>query len=104
MPSSACKKKFLSCAFDVASSSGEADPPYLSQFLRRLLCVRDSIVDFEPIERRRFLRIKPEFLGLFDEDLVLLQIVVKTAGFHLFTPAFDFRWGFLFAGLGEPLD
>jgi hypothetical protein len=38
--------------------------PCPARHLRRLLRVRDSIVDFEPLERRGLGRIKPELPGL----------------------------------------
>src|SRR5947199_2177788 len=70
--------------------------------LRGLLRVRNSIVDFEPLERCRFGRIESEFLDLFAEELALFRMIVETACLHFFSPAFDFVRRFLFAVLVEP--
>lgn len=72
--------------------------------LRCLLRVRDSIVDFEPFECRRLLRLEPEFPGRFDKEITLLQVVVETTGFHFLAPAPDLRRRFLLAGLIKPFD
>ncbi len=54
--------------------------------LRRLLRVRDSIVDFKPLERCCLCRIEPEFFDLFAEELALFRMVVEAAGLNLFGP------------------
>jgi hypothetical protein len=72
--------------------------------LCRLPRVRNSIVDLQPLERRRLRRIEPKFLALFDKELVLFQIVVETAGLHFFAPAFDLRRCFLLAASVEPFN
>jgi hypothetical protein len=72
--------------------------------LRRLLRVGNSIVHFQPLERRRFRRIESEFLDLFAEELLLFGMIVKAACLNLISPAFDFLRCFLFACLVKPFD
>src|SRR5439155_26088531 len=65
---------------------------------------RDSIVDLQPLERCRLLRVEPEFLHLFGEEIALFRMVVETACLYLFSPTFDFLRLFLLAALVEPFD
>ena len=57
---------------------------------RSLLRVRDSIVDFQSLERCGLRRIEAEFLPLFAEEVTLFWMVVETACLHFFSPMFDF--------------
>jgi hypothetical protein len=72
--------------------------------LRRLPRVRNSIVNFQPVERRCLGRIQPKLFAFCDEIVVLLQIVVETAGFNPLAPALDFRPCFLLAASVEPFN
>ncbi|HEY5991679.1 MAG TPA: hypothetical protein VIU10_03795, partial [Candidatus Udaeobacter sp.] len=83
--------------------------PHLRQsalplLLRGLLRVRDSIVDFQPLECRGLFRMQSEFSDLFAEEVAFFRMIVETACLHLFGPAFDFFRRFLFAALIELLD
>ena len=78
--------------------------PCPARHLRRLLRVRDSIVDFQPLECRGLDRIEVEILGLLAKEIALLRIVVETAGLHLFGPSSDFLRRFRLAALSEPFD
>src|SRR5207247_10401051 len=72
--------------------------------LRRLLRVRNSVVYLQPVECCGLFGIQPEFLGFFDEELALFQVVVDTAGFDLFAQALAFRWRFRLSDSIVPLD
>jgi hypothetical protein len=76
----------------------------LRRDLRCLLRVRDSIVDFQPLECRGLDRIEVELLGLLAKEIARLRIVVETAGLHLFGPSSDFLRRFRLAALIEPFD
>ena len=78
--------------------------PFPARHPRRLLRVRDSIVDFQPLECRGLDRIEVEILGLLAKEIALLRIVVETAGLHLFGPASDFLRRFRLSALIEPFD
>ena len=78
--------------------------PCPARHLRRLLRVRDSIVDFQPLECRGLDRIEVEILGLLAKEIALLRIVVETAGLHLFGPSSDFPGRFRLAALIQPCD
>ena len=91
-------------AIRLPSSSGEADPPYVSQLLRRLLRAAHSVIDFQPLECRRLCRIESKFFAFLCEEIALFRMAIKTAGLHLFGPAFDFLRRFLLAACTEPFD
>jgi hypothetical protein len=78
--------------------------PCPARHLRRLLRVRDSIVDFQPLERCGLDRIEAELLGLLAKEIALLRIVVETAGLRLFGPSSDFLRRFRLAASMEPFD
>src|SRR5439155_26159489 len=73
----------------------QGETPCSARDLRRLLRVRDSVVDVKPLERCCLFRIDPQFLDLFPEELALFWMVVEAAGFHLLEPASDFLRRFL---------
>lgn len=68
------------------------------------LLVRDSVIDFQPLERCCFRGIEAEFFDLFAEELPLFRVIVEAARLDLVSPAFDFFGRFLFACLVEPFD
>src|SRR5437660_6179984 len=67
--------------------------------LRRLLGVRNSIVDFQPLERCRFRGIEAKFLHLFAEEIAFFRMTVETAFLHFVSPTVDFLGSLLFAVL-----
>jgi hypothetical protein len=78
--------------------------PCPARHLRRLLRVRDSIVDFQPLECRGLDRIEAELLGLFSEEIAFSGIVKEALGLHFFGPSPDFLRRFLLAASIEPFD
>src|SRR6266550_798812 len=68
----------------------------------RLRCVprmRNSVVDFQPLECCRFLRVEPEFPDLFTEEFALFRMIVETACLHLVSPTFNLLRRFILAAL-----
>src|SRR5213592_4440698 len=78
--------------------------PCSARDLRRLLRVRDSVVDFKPLERCGLCRVQPELPSLLAEEIALFWMVIEAAGLHFFSPASDFLCRFLLAVLIEPFD
>src|SRR4029453_15475182 len=72
--------------------------------LRCLLRMRNSVVDFQPIERCRLVWVEPEFSDLVTEEFALFWMIVETACLPLVSPTFNFFRRFILAGLIQPID
>src|SRR5581483_11118533 len=62
----------------------------------------ELVIQFEPLEGRRFRRIESKFPDLFAEEIALFRMMIQTACLYLVRPTLDFLWRFWFAILFQP--